>query len=34
MEDLTWIPFSNGMTDAVVRHLDASVHRHDELSLR
>jgi hypothetical protein len=30
---LTWIPFSNGMTDAV-RHLDAGVRRHDELSLR
>jgi hypothetical protein len=26
---LTWIPFSNGMTDAV-RHLDAGIRRHDE----
>ncbi len=30
---VTWIPFSNGMTDAV-RHLDAGLSRHDELSLR
>ena len=30
---LTWIPFSNGMTDAV-RHLDAGLSLHDELSLR
>ena len=29
---MSWIPFSNGMTDAV-RHLDAGVRRHDELSL-
>jgi hypothetical protein len=29
---ITWIPFSNGMTDAV-RHLDAGMRRHDELSL-
>jgi hypothetical protein len=38
---LTWIPFSNGMTDAVVRHLDTrrefilsgkSKGRHDELN--
>ncbi|MGH7853253.1 MAG: hypothetical protein ACREP3_07410, partial [Candidatus Binatia bacterium] len=29
---LTWIPFSNRMTDAV-RHLDAGESRHDELSL-
>jgi len=30
---LTWIPFSNGMTNTV-RHLDAGARRHDELSLR